>query len=66
VAKGQAENGSLYEQPIRIPGESDGKEDNGSLSEVRRIRLVLDEPTRGGDTEIVVLTNVPEEGASAE
>lgn len=66
VAKGQAENGSLYEQSIRIPGESDRKEDNGSLSEVRRIRLVLDEPTRGGDTEIVVLTNVPEEDASAE
>ena len=61
-AKGRAENGELYEQPIRI---CDGEKD-GSAIEARRIRLVLDEPTRDGDTEIVVLTNVPAAEASAE
>jgi len=33
---------------------------------VRRIRLLLGEPTRDGDTEIVVLTNLSGEDASAE
>ena len=62
--KGRAENGDLYEQPIRIFG---NEEDEGeSALEVRRIRLVLDEPTRDGETEIVVLTNLPKEEASAE
>jgi hypothetical protein len=62
--KGRAENGNLYEQPIRIPG--NGEDEGESALEVRRIRLLLDEPTRDGDTEIVVLTNLPEEDASAE
>lgn len=62
--KGRAENGDLYEQPIRIRG--NGEDGGESALEVRRIRLRLDEPTRDGDTEIVTLTNLPEEDASAE
>jgi hypothetical protein len=61
--RGRAENGDLYEQPIRITG---ADEEGESTPEVRRIRLVLDEPARDGDTEIVMLTNVSEEDASAE
>ena len=57
--KGRAENGDLYEQPIRIPG--NGEDEGESALEERRIRLLLDEPTRDGDTEIVVLTSLPEE-----
>ena len=63
-AKGRAEDGDLYEQPVRIVDADE--EENESALEVRRIRLVLDEPTRDGDTEIVVLTNLPEEDASAQ
>lgn len=72
-SKGRAENGDLYEQPICISaGNSDGEEGDGSAIQnglalrVRRIRLVLDEPTRDGETEIVVVTSVPGEEASAE
>ena len=62
--KGRAENGDLYEQPIRIT--ANGEDGDESTLEVRRIRLLLDEPTRDGETEIVVLTNLPKEDASAE
>ena len=68
-AKGRAENGALYEQQVRICS-GDGAEKTADAEEtaivVRRIRLVLDKPTRDGDTEIVVLTNVPVEDATAE
>ena len=63
-AKGRAKNGDLYEQPIRIT--TDGEDEGESAFEVRRVRLLLDEPTRDGDTEIVVLTNLPKEEVSAE
>ena len=43
-----------------------GENGGGSALEVRRIRLLLGEPTRDGDTEIVVLTNLSGEDASAE
>jgi hypothetical protein len=62
--KGRAENGDLYEQPIRITGT--GEDGDKSTLEGRRIRLLLDELMRDGDTEIVMLTNLPEEDASAE
>jgi hypothetical protein len=62
--KSRAENGDLYEQPIRIT--TDGEDGGESALEVRRVRLLLDEPTRDGDTEIIMLTNLPKEDASAE
>jgi hypothetical protein len=66
---GRIENGMLYQRPVSIESPSWQEGDSGqggSTLRARRVRLVLDEPTRDGETEIVVLTNVPASDASAE
>jgi len=55
---GRAENGQLYEQQLELDGP------NGDWV-VRRVTLVLDEPTRDGVREVHVLSNVPAEKATA-
>lgn len=52
------EAGEIFEQSIEI-------EYNGHKVELRRVVLRLTTPTRHGDTEIVVLTNLPTEVANA-
>jgi hypothetical protein len=52
-SKGRCETGWVYEQRLRLRGEE------GQVIEVRRITVVLDQPTRDGDTEIHILTNLP-------
>lgn len=52
-SKGRCETGWVYEQRLRLRGEED------QVIEVRRITVVLDQPTRDGDTEIHILTNLP-------
>lgn len=52
-AAGRCEAGALFEQDI-WPEDGEG----GTL-EVRRVTLVLDAPTRGGEAEVEVLTNLP-------
>src|SRR5262249_41155369 len=49
---GRIETGVVYEQPVRL------LEDNGRTLQVRRITLVLDVPTRDGETEIHILTDL--------
>lgn len=57
-SKGCCETGKLYEQEAAtVAGERTLK--------MRRITLVLDEPTRDGETEIHLLTNLPVRDASA-
>jgi IS4 transposase len=56
---GRSETGAVFEQEMRL-GEGDG----GAMV-VRRITVVLDKPTRDGDTEIHILTNLPVEVADA-
>ena len=51
----QGETGIISEQPIRI------LDDFGGSFEARRIRIVLNEKTRDGDQEIVLLSNLPPE-----
>lgn len=51
--KGRGETGWVYEQRLRLRGE------HGQILEVRRVTVVLDQPTRDGDTEIHILTNLP-------
>jgi hypothetical protein len=58
-SKGRCETGWVYEQRLRLRGEQ------GQVLEVRRITVVLDQPTRDGDTEIHILTNLPAKGVSA-
>jgi IS4 transposase len=56
---GRCPTGMLYEQAIRI-----SNPDGESLL-VRRVTVKLDKPTRDGETEIHVLTNLPYEHADA-
>jgi IS4 transposase len=51
---GRIESGVVYEQAVRLTNPKDG-----SSMLVRRITVRLDEPTRDGDTEIHILTNLP-------
>jgi Transposase DDE domain len=50
---GRTSTGMVYEQTVRI------HDDFKNSLEVRRITIVLDEPTEDGDTEIHLLTNLP-------
>ena len=55
-ACGRIETGKVFEQTIRVA------DDEGEVLILRRITVVLDQPTRDGDTEIHLLTNVPGQG----
>jgi hypothetical protein len=57
--RGRCATGQLFEQNVTFIGE-DGKAYN-----LRRIVVRLDRPTRDGDREIAILTNVPARDASA-
>jgi IS4 transposase len=50
---GRGETGRIYEQRVRL------HDDTGKELELRRITIALDRPTRDGDTEIHLLTNLP-------
>lgn len=52
---GRIKEGVVYEQTLWL------EEDNGKELRVRKVTLVLDEPTRDGETEIRVRTNLPAE-----
>jgi hypothetical protein len=52
-AKGRCATGQVFEQRVRL------RNDQGEVLEVRRITVALDKPTRDGDTEIHLLTNLP-------
>lgn len=57
-SRGSTPTGKLYEQRLRLQlGER--------TLEVRRVTLLLDQPTRDGETEIHVLTNLPQEVQAA-
>jgi IS4 transposase len=50
--RGRTETGRVYEQQVEICNE------DGQTLKLRRIVIRLDEPTRDGETEVVLLTNV--------
>ncbi len=56
---GRTETGEVFEQKVTLEGE------DGTRIEVRRILLRLNAPTRDGEMELAVLTNVPAADASA-
>jgi hypothetical protein len=58
-SKGRCETGWVYEQRLRL------RNGEGQAAEVRRLTVALDQPTRDGDTEIPILTNLPARKASA-
>jgi hypothetical protein len=57
--RGRCETGQLFEQSATFLGEG------GSPIKIRRVIVRLDKPTRDGDAEIAILTNVPARDASA-
>jgi len=50
---GETETGRVYEQSMTVT------DDEGKARSFRRITVVLHEPTRDGDTEIHIVTNLP-------
>ena len=58
--KGASRSGTVYEQPLLVHDP-----ERGETMRVRRITVKLMEPTRNGDTELHILTNVPTRRASA-
>jgi len=58
-SRGKTGTGRVYEQEIRIT------DSQGKTLTLRRITVKLKEPTRDGDTEIHLLTNLPAGDASA-
>src|SRR5262245_9762450 len=58
--KGASRSGPVYEQPLLVRDPACGE-----TMRVRRITVKLTEPTRDGDTELHILTNVPTPRASA-
>ena len=56
---GETESGVVYENKLVLP-ESDGEQ-----MTLRRVTLKLNTPTRDGDTEMVILTNLPVDDADA-
>jgi Transposase DDE domain len=55
---GRAATGAVYEQPIELSYQ-------GRVRKFRRVTVVLDKPTRDGDTEIHLLSNLPKKKAKA-
>ena len=55
--RGRVETGRDFEQTLRATN------DAGEVLFLRRVTVVLDKPTRDGDTEFHLLTNVPVEHA---
>jgi IS4 transposase len=58
-ARGRIETGRVFEQTIRATNEA------GEILILRRITVLLDQPTRDGETELHILTNVPTKDAHA-
>jgi IS4 transposase len=56
---GRCPTGMIYEQRMRL---TDGK---GKWMEIRRVTIELKKPTRNGETEIHLLTNLPAKAANA-
>ena len=57
---GRCETGRVYEQGVQITDP-----ETGQTTQLRRITLLLKSPTRDGDQEIHLLTNLPSSAASA-
>jgi len=56
---GRADTGTVYEQRVTI------MDPDGEPMEARRVVIRLDKPTRDGDTEMAILTNLPSRVADA-
>src|SRR5512133_45274 len=58
--RGRTETGQVYEQAVSITNSE------GDVLKLRRVVIQLDSPTRHGDPEMAILTNLPKRAADAE
>ncbi len=56
---GSQEGGTVFEQTVKV------SDDEGYLSNIPRVKVILDETTRDGESEIFILTNLPTKIANA-
>jgi IS4 transposase len=61
---GRCETGMVYEQTLQIRN-GKANDPQAATMQLRRITVKLDEPTRNGETELHIVTNVPEQDADA-
>jgi hypothetical protein len=54
---GRSATGKVYEQAVQL------WDDEGNILTARRVTVELDQPTRDGDTELHILTNIPQADA---
>src|SRR6516164_2972938 len=59
AAKGPCATGTVFEQTVQLTGS------NQKTLQVRRVTVELNQPTRDGDREIHILTNLPDDAADA-
>jgi len=59
-ACGRIDTGKVFEQTVRL-----SNPDTGEVLFARRVTVVLDKPTRDGDGELHILTNLPRKDAKA-
>jgi hypothetical protein len=57
--RGRTETGQVYEQAVSLAN------DDGEVVNLRRVVIRLDVPTRDGDHEMAILTNLPKRAADA-
>lgn len=60
VYVGAVDTGKIYEQWVQLEG------NDGQFRKVRKIRLELKSKTRDGETQLVIITNIPKKYASAD
>jgi hypothetical protein len=57
--RGRSETGEVYEQAVEL------RDEEGTILMARRVTVQLDKPTRDGDTELHILTNIPKDDVDA-
>jgi hypothetical protein len=55
---GRTDTGNVFEQSVTI------RDSDGQMMKLRRVVIRLDKPTRDGDSEMSILTNLPKKAAS--
>ena len=55
---GETETGKVYEQQVNLTVANKISKNNNNLK-IRRIMVKLNKPTRNGESEIALLTNLP-------
>ena len=59
VHVGTVEGGEVFQQTVKV------SDDEGYLSTIRRVKVILDQTTRDGDSEIFILTNLSSQVANS-